>query len=257
MRTRRKMRMLSSVSMIIGTFLIFSGLLMALTGVTLAAGFTIVGDAEGLRVQPVGASWFEDVDNLGPGDTKESEILLKNEGEQAFDVSMSLRRIDSLGEFDLLEQLIMTVTYRGDDIYHGTMKNFPELDLGTIPVEGEETIKFVVHFLEETGNDYQDTSATVQLVFKAEKEDRPPVIPERPVRPDEDEIDIEPEEPGVPGEDEPEEPGVSGEDEDDEETIEVVPELPRTGGPGWLLVAGFALLLFGLILERRSRLVNE
>ena len=87
----------------------------------------------------------------------------------------------------------------------------------------------MVHFLEETGNDYQDTSATVQLVFKAEKEDRPPVIPERPVRPDEDEIDIEPEEPGVPGEDEPEEPGVSGEDEDDEETIEVVPELPRTG----------------------------
>ena len=178
MRTRRKMRMLSSVSMIIGTFLIFSGLLMALTGVTLAAGFTIVGDAEGLRVQTVGASWFEDVGNLNPGDTKESSVEIKNEGSEAFNVKMGLKRLDTPEGFDLLDKLIMTVTYRGAELHRGSMKEFPMLDLGSLLAGQVEEIGFVVEFPADTSNDYQGASATVQLVFEATKPDF--VVPPEP-----------------------------------------------------------------------------
>jgi len=172
MRGRKRFRLLSSISIMAGMLLIFSGLIAAQAGFTGAMpAFWVIGDDVGLRVDPADASWFEDVDNLNPGDRKESTVTVKNEGELPFTAAMTMKRLDEPEEIDLLQQLELTVTYRGEVIYQGPMAGFTEtVDLDRIPVGGEADIHFSVYLPgPETGNEYQGTSGTVQLVFTANR----------------------------------------------------------------------------------------
>ena len=143
MRSRRKTRMLSSISILVGTILVLSSLLMAQAGFTGAfPAFQVIGDEVGLKVAPEGASWFEDIGNLNPGDTKESTIRVSNEGDLPFSAGMTMNRLDNLlpGQVDLLEQLEMKVTYRNNVIYDGPMNGFSTVNLGNYPVNAEEDI---------------------------------------------------------------------------------------------------------------------
>ena len=89
MRGRKKFRLLSSISMMAGMLLIFSGLIAAQAGFT-GANLVVIGDDYGLMVETNGASWFEGVDNLNPGDEKTSTVTVRNDGKYPLNVSMAL-----------------------------------------------------------------------------------------------------------------------------------------------------------------------
>lgn len=207
-------------------------LLLALTALptaALAAGIEIIGEEAGLVLVPSGGSLFA-LDNMNPGDTRETAITLRNNYSTWYHLWIQTEEI-AADDPSLFEVMELTVNYRGEVLYQGPVDGFAGelLYLGRLQPGDSEEMLVAVHLPgPETGNEYQGKSASAKWVFTAQASEEVVVEPEDP--------ELEPDDTGV----DPEKPGL----------------LPQTFGEGvlyLLFLAGLLLLLLGVPLYRRHR----
>lgn len=269
---------------------IFIGVLSLVLGIfnTVAYNITYAEDLElrgtdlGLEIIPSTSKLF-DLQNINPGDSKDGKITIKNNYEAAFDLFMRAERnvennpAPLAGEADLFDKLILTVNFRGNQIYSGTMNDFAKtnLPLGRFqPNDIEDMTARVELPGPGTGNEYQGKVVDVNWIFTATS-DGPPETPDpgpgpgprpRPSRPrDPEEVEITLDE--VPlGE-----PEVIEEEKLEEIKIDEVPLgepdkvkdrptisrgfLPKTGqlSPMMFYGSGISLLLIGTALGFKKK----
>ncbi|NLC51484.1 MAG: hypothetical protein GX764_04160, partial [Firmicutes bacterium] len=213
-----------------------------------------------------------ELENLNPGDRETRTLTLKNDGEKKlyFHVSMDWLEGDpGVGELgDLYEQLLVTLFYKGKEVYCGSMKGldgaFAELQepkkdyMGVLEPGESEDLKFSVYLPgPETGNEFQGSSLKTEIIIKAfcerdEEDDdehqrrkKPRPQPE-PDDPEDEEIEISLEPPGGEPESKPGE-------EADPEPLPKTGELPKTGAfPIILNISSLMLIAAGLALRRRQ-----
>lgn len=216
------------IIVLITTSLLFS------YGKSYADNFKVLGDSEGLKIIPKDTKMF-DLNNLNPGDTYETEIILENKYKDCYlEIFLRTERISAKpgeGEADLFKQLKLKVYLDDELIYNGDMKDFSTTNtsLGTLEKNKHKKMRVVVHLPgPETGNEFQGKELTVNWIFTAQSDC--PIEPEEPEEPQEPE---EPEEPEEPGPEEPEEPSEEETDKPKKEELEedkpIIPDLPEGG----------------------------
>lgn len=153
--------------------LIFSSILFSY-GRSYADNIKVVGDSEALKIVPKDTKMF-DLNNLNPGDTYESEIILKNRYNDCY-LEIFLRterasREPGLGEADLFDQLIMSVYLDDVLIYNGSMKDFDTTNtsLGNLENNGSKKMRVIVNLPgKETGNEFQGEEVVANWIFTAQ-----------------------------------------------------------------------------------------
>jgi len=239
------LKIIRKVTAILAAVLLF--ILTALPVGAVATDLELVGEAAGLVLVPAEGKLFN-LENMGPGDTRQATIKLRNDYSEVYHLWMWAEDLADR-EPGLLEILELTVLYRGKALYRGPVANFAgaAVYLGRFrPGESGELVATVRLPGPETGNEYQGKSAPVKWIFIAQASEEIVVEPEPP--------GISPEEP--PGKSpggsfsiSPEPPGISPEEP-------LSPDLPRTygaGGPGFYFLLGSLALLAGTPLARRCK----
>ena len=129
---------------------------------SMAAPIELIGN-EGLSVDPVDAKIF-DIDNMYPGKTVASEIIIKNESEEPFALDISLKLS---GDYKLIDALELTVSDTGKVFYSGLITDMGLLTLGEITAGKNKKITFTLTFLPGHGNVTQNQSAGMNWIFSA------------------------------------------------------------------------------------------
>ena len=136
----------------------------------------LTGSEKGLYVTSDNNELFNIV-NFNPGQTVKSNLTIKNNYSEEFDLFFKPRRVSEAvleGEPDLEKQLKLTVKYKGKDIYNGNMSDFDNADdsiaLGTFSPGETQNIDVTVYLPgEETGNEFQGKSVKTEWVFTASR----------------------------------------------------------------------------------------
>jgi len=106
------------------------------------------------------------VDNLKPGDWMPREITIKNDGKQDF------RYIAKIGESKsvkgLFEELDLMIKQDTTLLYEGKLKDFKGIAPRKLANNTEEILFFQVSMPYELGNEFQGSSAEVEIIFLAE-----------------------------------------------------------------------------------------
>ena len=165
--------MMASVATILIVAMVSSALLvMAGSGVSFAIDVES-GDC-GLAV--TASSEPVNVANLNPGDNKGSYLIAENTKDTPFRYYFDIEKTGSLAGFykglagkPLDEVLQITVSRDGDELFHGLVNEFVELDMGILGGKESQRIDIKVHLDGPgVGNEYQGASVTVRFKFRAE-----------------------------------------------------------------------------------------
>lgn len=191
----------------------------------------LIGTDVGLEVTPQDENLFNEF-NMNPGDSVTGKLVIRNAYVDSFDLYMRTERVSEEpgeGEPDLYQQLIITVTFRGDTIYSGPMKDFggEGIELGSFePGDMEEIAVQVLLPGATTGNEFQGASLENKWIFIAETDTVDIPDEETPLGP----IDI-------PDEETPIGPG----------------KLPKTGSTPaeYFYIGGGLLVAAGLLIKKK------
>jgi LPXTG-motif cell wall-anchored protein len=134
----------------------------------------IVGSDKGLIFTSVGEKIF-DVGNMNPGQRVKSKVTIKNTTKSPFELYLRIERLTSVpneGEPDLYKQIQLTVTYRGEVIYKGTLYGFANTENGIslgyfAPGEFSNLIAEIYLPGAETGNEFQGKNIENRWIFSA------------------------------------------------------------------------------------------
>ncbi|KON89785.1 hypothetical protein AF332_25220 [Sporosarcina globispora] len=107
-----------------------------------------------------------EVENLKPGDWMPRYITIKNDGKQDFKYTSNIGNSKSVK--GLFEELELEVKKDEAMLYEGKLKDFKGFAPRDLAKGSEETILFQVTMPEHLGNEFQDSSAEVELIFIAE-----------------------------------------------------------------------------------------
>ena len=180
------------------------------------------GNATGLVHIP-GDDLFLFFENMLPGDSVKRVMVIKNEYEHPFELFLRAERVSEKEEFDLLNKINLTITYKDKGLYKGYASGeydiTENISLGVFQPGQEEILEAVAELDgPTTGNEYKNKYAEVKWIFTAvrsEEDDESTENPEQgdseaPQGPDEnqDGENIYPQEPNENEE---------GEKEDNEE----------------------------------------
>lgn len=138
----------------------------------------LLGDAKGLEIysdnpeNPL-AMLFS-VNKMTPGDSVSSTITVKNSYEYAFTLSVEVKDLhDNDDGLNLSDEFIITIEQDGEELTSFPKRSgtyvFPE----KFAPKSKSLLKFTVNLPGEVGNDYQNTSAELQWIFKAERATAP------------------------------------------------------------------------------------
>ncbi len=106
------------------------------------------------------------VENLKPGDWMPREITIKNDGKQDFKYIAKIGNSKSVkGLFEELDLMIQKDTKL---LYEGKLKDFQGIAPRELSKDSEETLFFQVSMPSELGNEFQGSSAEVEIIFLAE-----------------------------------------------------------------------------------------
>ena len=189
----------------------------------------LLGNANRLVHIP-GDDLFLHYPNMLPGDSTKRTLEIKNHYEHPYELFLRAERVSSEEEYDLLNKLDLTITYKDKVIYagptSGEYKLTEDISLGVFEPGQEETLVAVVKLDgPSTGNEYKNKYAQVDWIFTAVRSEESGLKdPEEPVKPPTD----------IGG-------GLGG------------LEPPKTGDEGilqYILLAGASILI--LIIVRRS-----
>lgn len=135
----------------------------------LAHGLTLeaVEQASSLKLVLSGDNKLFHLENMAPGDHEQATFRIKN---SYLESCRFYLRVDcESGSSDLLQQLELTVTDDGGTIlYHGSMKSFDLIDLGSYARDDSHDFTLEICLPLETGNDYQGLSTSVKFTFIVE-----------------------------------------------------------------------------------------
>lgn len=220
-----------------------------------AENVKLVGDSSGLVLVPEGGKLF-DLGRLNPGDKISCTLEICNNYSEPFALYMRAERIGEKSDPDLLEQLKLTIRYRGEIIYQGPASGkggdigdmTSNISLGTFdPWECRDLIATIELPGPETGNEFQGVTSEVKWIFTAQSS----------------EIVVEPIEEEIPPPTEEEIPVVVPSTEEKvpiappiEEKIPIISKVfPRTGGSSYpyYVIGALALLAgIGFTIKKKS-----
>lgn len=117
-----------------------------------------------------------DVSNLNPGDNKSSYLIVENTNATQLRYYFNIEKTGSLKGFyrglaggSLDEVLQVTVARGGDELFHGLIDEFEELDMGELGGGESQQIDIMVHLSgPDVGNEYQGANVTVRFKFRSE-----------------------------------------------------------------------------------------
>jgi LPXTG-motif cell wall-anchored protein len=215
-------------------------LLVSLSSISVFADdLKVVGNDLGLVVTPGDTNLFDE-SNLSPGDCKEATITIENNYTSPFELYLKVNREQEslIGEPDLLEEIMATISYKDDVFYQGPMSAFalaPDgVGLGNFNPGDSREIKIEVCLPgPETGNEFMGLSASNQWIFTAQGEDVVIIEDEDPpLGPIEEETVII----------------------EDEETPIGKAKIPQTGGipPELFFLAGATIVTAGIVLKKKG-----
>ncbi|USK50896.1 CalY family protein [Bacillus sp. CMF12] len=118
------------------------------------------------------------VENLKPGDWMPRNITIKNDGKQDFKYTSNIRKSKSVK--GLFEELELEVKKDTKMLYEGKLKDFKGFSPRELSKGTEETLFFQVTMPEHLGNEFQNSSAEVDIIFLAEATGDPETDNETP-----------------------------------------------------------------------------
>lgn len=247
-----------------------------------AGDVELIGKAQGLVLVPEGRKLF-DLGRLNPGDILKRSLKITNSYSKSFILYMRAERIGEKPEGpDLLDQLQLTVTYKGEVIYKGPASGkkgesgdlITNISLGSFdPRESRDLVAKIELPGPDTGNEFQGKTAEIKWIFTAQtsgdEEDKDKDNKDKPRnrrrdkgsdRDKDEPVKLQPpveidEEPIIEVEPEPE-VFLESIDIPDEEVPMVSPDMPKTGEDlpySYYVVGTFALVAgIGLTLRKKS-----
>lgn len=111
------------------------------------------------------AKGFLIAENMAPGDNKTAILKVNNNGNLDFNYSVSSRQ--ESGNADLYNIILLKVADVEGRLYEGSLKDFLDFPLGTIPIGGNDSLTFTAELPLNTGNELQGKSAKVAFDFTA------------------------------------------------------------------------------------------
>ncbi|MCC3649345.1 LPXTG cell wall anchor domain-containing protein [Cytobacillus oceanisediminis] len=111
------------------------------------------------------------VENLKPGDWMPRNITIKNDGNQDFKYTSNIGKSKSIK--GLFEELELEVKKDTSMLYEGKLKDFKGFTPRELAKGTEETLFFQVTMPYELGNEFQGSSAEVEIIFLAEATGEP------------------------------------------------------------------------------------
>lgn len=109
------------------------------------------------------------VDNLKPGDWMPRDITIKNDGKQDFKYISKIGKSKSVK--GLFKELDLIVKKDTTMLYDGKLKDFNGISPRELASGTEETLFFQVTMPYNLGNEFQGSSAEVEIIFLAEGKD--------------------------------------------------------------------------------------
>lgn len=107
-----------------------------------------------------------ELDNMKPGDWAERSLVITNSGTKDFHYLSSATLVSGSEKF--YNALILTISDKNGQIYHGSLESFKELKPREIISGGLDELQFKVEFPYEMGNEYQGLASIVEFKFYAE-----------------------------------------------------------------------------------------
>ncbi|WP_193708249.1 LPXTG cell wall anchor domain-containing protein [Alkalibaculum sporogenes] len=157
-------------------------------GSVYASSLQVVGSDNGLEIIPHDSNLYSEL-NLGPGDYKEANLTVSNTYNTSFELMLQVSRLDEeppVGSPDLFKQLMLSVTFKGEEIYNGSMIDFATdpngIQFGTFEPDQSEDIQILVHLPgKDTGNEFMGISHNNQWKFTAISDEELVEIPDEEV----------------------------------------------------------------------------
>lgn len=118
------------------------------------------------------------VEDLKPGDWMPRNITIKNDGNQDFIYTSKIGKSKSVK--GLFEELELEVKKEATMLYEGKLKDFKGFSPRELAKGTEETLFFQVTMPYELGNEFQNSSAEVEIIFLAEAKGDPGTDNETP-----------------------------------------------------------------------------
>ncbi|WP_080848422.1 TasA family protein [Cytobacillus gottheilii] len=130
-------------------------------------GFPVHAEDKEVDIQTDPSGYLFQVDNLKPGDWMPRNITIKNNG------LMDFKYIARIGEKKsvkgLFEELEFLVKKESHILYEGKLKDFTGFSPRELASGTEETLFLQVKVPERLGNEFQGSSAEVEIIFLAER----------------------------------------------------------------------------------------
>lgn len=138
------------------------------------ADTTIKGDITNKLVLEADSKLFSHLEILNPGDRWDDKIIIKNESD--YDYQVSLVEIANNIKDDALYNIVeSTITFDDEVIYKGTLNAFINCTEKWIDIKAKNKIVFKVSFYapDELDNSYQGKDLNAKFVFEARIEELP------------------------------------------------------------------------------------
>ena len=118
------------------------------------------------------------MENMAPGDVEEKMVTVANEGEEAFNVTVSVKQLANAGgngEYrksgetanPLFEFLKVAILKGDNQLWKGKMAEAKGLNLGTFAPGESRDYTIRVEFPLEAGNEFQNERVTIKWIFRA------------------------------------------------------------------------------------------
>lgn len=221
-------------------------------GVALGVGYGIAGNSNGLIIESLDAN--EDMNNLNPGDLKNSRLRLTNAGSGSLTVYIrtEITGEETLQGGQLADVMQLTIQDGAAIITQDTFRNADSahnIKLGTMTPGAQKMLRFKVNLPgADTGNPYQGAIMKARWVFTTVAGADGDDDPDDSNNPDPPELLELPEEPDV---------FVPLESGDEEITVSQgeEPRMPGTGveSPFTYYAAGSVVIIAGLLLAKKKK----
>ena len=150
------------------TFLLVIAIIIFMTFAKIDSSFAadheIIGNNFGISI--VQNSPLFNIQNMAPGDSENSTITIKNQGNSVFSVSLAMNKVS--GDDILFQNLEIHISNDSQtSYYNGTLVGLKNIDIGSVLPGSEKSYNLNVVFPLQLGNEFQKKSLAVKLVFTA------------------------------------------------------------------------------------------
>ncbi|WP_144475257.1 LPXTG cell wall anchor domain-containing protein [Cytobacillus oceanisediminis] len=138
---------------------------------------TTVQAEENIDINTLQHGYSFEVSNLKPGDWIPRDITVTNDGQ--FDFKYTVRLGETKSKKGLLDELEFLISQGSVVLYEGKVKGFKGLSPRELAAGSKEDLFFQVTMPYELGNEFQGSSAELEIIFLAEgKEDNTEIHPD-------------------------------------------------------------------------------